>query len=121
MKYTMIFLWCLVALACSKNEGDASSEYFTSEALLINQLPVDGCSWHFSITQGDVNLRYSADAGSEERLIQPFIQTQSPTYGVYSIKVEISFRLTQKKRDVICGWNTILSMSEIEITSIKKI
>ncbi len=121
MRHSMIIIWCLLALACSKTGGDQTEEYASSEALLVNQLPVDGCSWHFSIVQNDTTLRYAADQASEESLVLPFIQTQQPTYGVYSLKVEISFKLTQKKRDVICGWNTISNLDEIEIISIRKI
>lgn len=121
MQPSMIIIWCLLSLACSKSGGDQVTDYFTTEALLVNQLPVDGCSWHFSIAQNDTTLRYAADQASEESLVLPFIQTQQPSYGVYSLKVEISFRSTQKKRDVVCGWNTISNMDEIEIISILKI
>jgi hypothetical protein len=121
MKHSMIIIWCLLSLACTKTGGDQHTGILTAEALLVNQLPVDGCSWHFSIAHNDTTVRYAADQVSEESLVLPFIQTQQPTYGIYSLKVEISFRLTQKKRDVVCGWNTISNMDEIEIISIRKI
>jgi len=121
MKYSMVLLWCLMVLACSKDGGENTDGYLTKEALLVNHLAVDGCGWHFSVTTGDANGQFAADETSQGNQVEPFIQSLSSQNGLYSIKVEITFKLTQNKRDVQCGWGKKTSMDEIEIKGIKKL
>lgn len=121
MKFTFLLFWSILASACTKNESGTGGEYLTREARLINQLAVDGCGWHFGLQLNDEYGQFAADQGSNESLVEPFIQSISSQNGVYSVNVEITFKLTQNKREVQCGWGKKSNMDEIEIKEIKKL
>jgi len=121
MKYSMIPLWCLFVLACSKNAGGTAEDLLTKEAKLINQLAVDGCGWHFGVDLEDEYGQFAADEESQKDVVEPFIQSLSSQNGLYSVPVEITFKLTNNKRDVLCGWNKTSNMEVIEIKAIREL
>ncbi|MDZ4708918.1 MAG: hypothetical protein SH818_11015 [Saprospiraceae bacterium] len=121
MKYSTILLWCLFVLACSKNGAAIAEDYLTKEAKLVNQLAVDGCGWHFGVDLDGEYGQFAADEATQRDVVEPFIQRLSSQNGVYSVKVEITFKLTNNKRDVLCGWNKTNSMEVIELKAIREL
>lgn len=118
MKPTVIFniLLVLGALACSSKINPANDT--KNVAKLSNSLPVDGCDWHFTVTVDKVTTEYAASESSKEK-VNTIIQAATPKYGVYSIDVEMTYRLTGNKKSVQCGWGKTSEMDEIEISEIK--
>ncbi|MFN8346349.1 MAG: hypothetical protein U0X91_15205 [Spirosomataceae bacterium] len=109
-------LLILVAMACSSKINPAAE--IKSTAQLINMLPVDGCGWHFTVGTGSETHEYAASDASQEK-VNTIIQGATPKYGVYSIDVEITYRLTGNKKSVQCGWGKTSEMEEIELSDIK--
>jgi hypothetical protein len=118
MKPTVILniLLILGLLACSSKINPATD--IKSVAKLSNSLPLDGCDWHFTVTLDKVITEYAASESSKEK-VNTIIQTATPKYGVYSIDVEMTYRLTGNKKSVKCGWGKTSEMDEIEISEIK--
>ena len=100
------------------NDGD----YITQEATLSDNLPVDGCSWHFTVNVGDEWNQYIANETSQAKVdeIIQSLQTVAAN-GLYSTKVEMTYKLTGTKRKVQCGWGKTPELDEIDIKTIKKI
>lgn len=120
MKPTLIFniLLLFVSVACSTKVNPANDT--KSIAKLANSLPVDGCDWHFTVTLDKVTTEYAASESSKEK-VNTIIQAATPKYGVYSVDVEMTYRLTGNKKSVQCGWGKTSEMDEIEISEIKLI
>lgn len=120
MKPTLIFniLLLFVSVACSTKVTPANET--KSIAKLANSLPVDGCDWHFTVTLDKVTKEYAASESSKEK-VNTIIQAATPKYGVYSVDVEMMYRLTGNKKSVQCGWGKTSEMDEIEISEIRLI
>ena len=118
MKSTIILniLLVLGSLACTSKINPVTDT--KSVAKLVNMLPVDGCDWHFTVTLDKVTTEYAPNESSKEK-VNTIIQTATPKYGVYSIDVEMTYRLTGNKKSVQCGWGKTSEMAEIEISEIK--
>lgn len=121
IKYA-VFLVCLMfPVACSQSVVEvAENDLITKKALLLNQLAVDGCGWHFAVAMGDEWGQYLA-SDKTNHLVYPLIEKAMTLTGTYSIGVEITFRLTGAKKEVECGWGTHLSMDEIEVVQVREV
>ena len=115
-------LFIILSLLACKPDSELNDDYITREATLSDNLPVDGCSWHFTVNVGDEWSQFVANETSQpkvDEIIQSLVTVSSN--GLYSTKVEISFKPTGTKRKVQCGWGTATELDEIDIRSIKKI
>lgn len=117
MKYGILLLLFSGLISCESKVAYEDQDYAIAEATLANNLAVDGCSWHFSITKGSEFTQYTNDASSQN-LVDKIILKANNQSGVWSIKVKITYRLTDAKKDVQCGWNTVTKMEEISIKEI---
>lgn len=119
MKPTIILniLLVLGSLVCSSKISPASDDT-KSVAKLVNSLPVDGCDWHFTVESNKETAQFSASNSSKEK-VNTIIQAATPKYGIYSVDVEMTYRLTGNKKSVQCGWGKTSDMEEIEISEIK--
>ncbi|MBK7609635.1 MAG: hypothetical protein IPO69_05500 [Saprospiraceae bacterium] len=117
MKIIPAFLF-LIIFSCGDKGTDLSDEFVTVEAKLVNQLPVDGCGWHFTLPLGDEWGQYVADDHSEAK-VDNIISQVASNNGIFEIKVNITFRLTGKTKEVQCGWGKKAAMDEIEVKELK--
>lgn len=121
-KFLFLALVAFALQYCS-TAGDAVAKlenYAENEATLMNQLPVDGCDWHFGVDLDDEWGQFVADAKSQPK-VDAIIAQAEQEFGVFQIKVKIRYRLTGTQREVQCGWGKKTKMEEIEIASIEKL
>lgn len=111
----------LLSIGCT-GSGELSNlkDYSENEALLANQLPVDGCDWHFGVDLGDEWGQYVADDKSKPK-VDKIIQAAANEANIWNIKVWIRYRLTGRQKEVECGWRTTTKMDEIEVLEIKRL
>jgi hypothetical protein len=95
-------------------------EYTESEATLSNQLPVDGCDWHFGVDLKDEWGQFVADAESQPK-VDALIKVAQQQFGIAQVKVKMRYRLTGKEREVQCGWGQKVKMAEISIAKIERL
>ncbi len=120
-KYAVILVCLMFSVACSQSVVEvAENDLITKKGLLLNQLAVDGCGWHFAVAMGDEWGQYLA-SDKTNHLVYPLIEKAMTLTGTYSIGVEITFRLTGAKKEVECGWGTHLSMDEIEVVQVREV
>ena len=122
MRKLLFFILVAIGLQyCTADDTVAKLEgYAEHEAILQNQLPVDGCDWHFGVDLDDEWGQFVADAASQPKVDALILQAQQ-VYGIAQVRVKMRYRLTGKQREVQCGWNTKTKMEEIEIVSIEKL
>lgn len=122
MQKLLFLMLILIGLQnCTPGDNVAKLEAFTeSEATLSNQLPVDGCDWHFSVDLKDAWGQFVPDAASQPK-VDALIKLAEQQFGIAQIKVNMRYRLTGKEREVQCGWGKKTMMAEIDIASIQKL
>jgi hypothetical protein len=122
MKIICFALTMLFLASCHQTSLLTEDDYVTQEATLSDNLPVDGCTWHFTVSLGDEWGQFVANESSQAKVdaIIQSLQTVSSN-GLYSAKVEMTYKLTNKIRKVQCGWGKTTDMEEIDIKTIKKI
>lgn len=122
MRKLLFFILVTIGLQfCTAENAVANLEgYAEHEAILQNQLPVDGCDWHFGVDLDDEWGQFVADKASQPKVDALIAQAQ-PVYGISHVRVKMRFRLTGNQREVQCGWNQKTKMEEIEIASIEKL
>jgi hypothetical protein len=122
MKLYLVLITALLLATCHPDAVLNDGDYLTQEATLSDNLPVDGCSWHFTVNLGDKQEQYLANETSQAKVDAIIQSLQSvSSNGLYSTKVEMTYKLTGNKRSVQCGWGKTSEMDEIDISSIKKI
>lgn len=122
MRKLLFFILITIGLQyCTTDDATAKLEAYTeNEAILQNQLPVDGCDWHFGVDLDDEWGQFVADKASQPKVDALILQAE-PVFGISQVKVKIRYRLTGNQREVQCGWNKKTKMEEIEIASIEKL
>ena len=122
MQKLLFLMFLLIVLqTCTQDDNVAKLEgYSETEAILQNQLPVDGCDWHFGVDLVDEWGQFVPDAASKPK-VDAMIKLAEPQFGISQIKVKLRYRLTGKEQDVQCGWGKTTKMAEIEIASIQKL
>lgn len=123
MKNLLLFTILLVcALSCHKSDKNAPDDTVETRARIVSNLAVDGCNWHFEIT--------NADSANIATLIptlatEPKVKAAVPVFGTedaYSfIDVKLKYRRAHTKRDLLCGFRRTLSVDEIEVLEISRI
>lgn len=118
----LFFIFVAIGLQfCTDEQAVANLEdYSEIEAVLINQLPVDGCDWHFGVDLDDEWGQFVADKASQPKVDALIAQAQQ-VYGIAQVRVKMRYRHTGNQREVQCGWNQKTKMAEIDIASIEKL
>lgn len=116
---TLVVVFGLLAWIGSCSEESDINEAVTVEAdaVWMNQLAADGCSWHFSIESGDSTLNIVPTDGSIKK-IENAVGKIEDAYS--STNVHLKYSLTGKKKDVECGWGSKASFDEVTVYEIYK-
>lgn len=122
MRKLLFFILVVTGLQfCTEEEAVAKLEgYAENEAILQNQLPVDGCDWHFGVDLGDEWGQFVPNKASQSK-VDALIKQASMEFGIAQVRVKMRYRLTGNQKEVQCGWNTKTKMEEIDIASIEKL
>lgn len=118
MKEIFFLVLVLVFTNCTKSNEVTSLEGFEEhEAVLIYQLPADGCDWHFVVEIAEEVVQLVADNGTLPK-VQQFIADQNEAS---PLEVILNYKLTGKNKEVTCGWGTTVKMKEIQVAKITKL
>jgi len=109
-------LWAL--LGCTSSELTPVDDFETTNAKLINNIAVDGCEWHLTVDLKDEIAQFLPNDASQSKVDAIIKQVKSQN-GLYNIEVKMTYRLTNKKKTVRCGWGKDGSFDEIDIADIQ--
>lgn len=125
----LMFLGFFVFLGCS-NESEEVSALSASTAevkgiIKPNGLAYDGCDTHIQIEKDGEMIMYVPTANSKN-LVDNIVKTEQSTLAqgemlFKPIPVLISYSLTGKKGELLCGWGKRSTLDEISISKISKI
>lgn len=118
MKTVALIIFGFLAWIGCEDTKDMMGETLQTEAVLVDNIAVDGCSAHFEVSASDTTLWYGASAASE-KLVTNFLRSEEPQYGVFAIPVVIKYRATLKSKTIQCGWGTTRETQEIEVISVR--
>jgi hypothetical protein len=110
----MLLLLCCVLACTDASHGDSNTNPVeTIEALYRNDLPIDGCDWHFYKYSPTETLQLVEDLASKSKT--DALKKMSLSH----LNVLITYQLTGKTQPVKCGWNTTRDMDEINIIKVE--
>jgi hypothetical protein len=115
----LISVFCVLAWigGCSENSDEVDSVTFEAEGKWLNTLAADGCSWHFAITSKDTTLNFVPNESSISKIEAAVGKME----GAYSINdVYLKYALTDRKREIQCGWGHTATYDEINVIDIKR-
>ncbi|GAB3175408.1 hypothetical protein [Telluribacter humicola] len=120
MRYSLLVLLLFGLLMACQNEEDINPDgTIETNAQLVNNLPVDGCEWHFMINHGSHTTFYLPTKATAFR-VETIIATLPKTGGAITSRVRIRYRPTSQKGQVQCGFGRIAEYDEIEIIEIRE-
>ncbi|GAA4446920.1 hypothetical protein GCM10023189_02580 [Nibrella saemangeumensis] len=120
---TIAIIFCLIAGAvwtCQKTTDiePAAAEVIEKKAILVYELPVDGCSWHFSIDNGDESSRFAPTEASEKKVREFAEKSNLFQTGLMRAEVKIRYQITGKSRTIECGFGAKVPLEEIDVLDI---
>jgi hypothetical protein len=118
--YKIILLFFAVGLFSCEEGANLEQESIIAEGRLINQLPADGCDWHF-VFDNEKFPNHFAFSDESKKLVQPFIDNVTLANGLPQVKVKVTYTLTDKKKRVQCGWGATNDMDELTVIGIEKL
>lgn len=118
MKILALTIFGLLAWIGCEDTKDLSGETLQVEAVLVDNVAVDGCAAHFEVKTSDTTLWYGASATSE-KIVTDFLRKESAQYGVFSIPVLVKYKETSRSKSLQCGWGATREIDEIEVISIR--
>lgn len=124
---SIITLSILVNTCISITEKDTSPVIETNAIIFNNNLPVDGCAEHISLIDSkgdkikDVLPSEASSAMFKSLLNAEISKLPENTYtGNIQISVVLTYKTTQEKGELICGWGNKSTVEIIEIVNIKR-
>lgn len=118
MKLILFLNILLLAGLIACNSEMTPKDSITTKAKLANALAIDGCDWHLTIVVDNQTVTFLPSDSSKER-VNSLIQRAVAQYGVYSVDVEMKYKLTGRKQTVKCGWGKTGEYDEIDVLEIK--
>lgn len=112
-KIMLLFLCCALACTDAPNSDADTQPVETTEAIYRNDLPVDGCDWHFYKYSPTETLQLVEDLASKPKT------DALKKMSLSSLNVIITYKRTGKTQTVKCGWNTTREMDEINIIQVE--
>ena len=131
MKNALLFIIISVFLSCTtitQEENASPSPVIETTAIVFNNnLPVDGCAEHISFldTKGD-KIKDVLPTEASMKLFMDVLNTEirkvpEGNYtGNIQIEVNLRYKETEEKGELICGWGNKSIVDKIEIVSITK-
>lgn len=117
---TVASLICFFILISCQNETKEGlgDDYISKAAIYRNDLPADGCDWHFYIFENNEGLQLIED--EESRSKTTILKAEAANTGALpNLKVMLTYKLTGKSQKVQCGWNKIVDFQEIHIDNVE--
>lgn len=118
MKSLIVLFGLIVWIGSCSDETEAlTAEESEVDATWVNMLASDGCSWHFAINSKDSTIFLAPSEASLGKIESSIGKME----GYYVITdVHLKYRLTGKKKDVLCGWGHTANYDEIDVLEIGK-
>lgn len=113
-----LFFW----VSCNKSDKNIEGETVETRARIVNNLAVDGCEWHFEITNADSS---NTKTVIPTRATEPKVKAAVPKYGTedaYSfIDIDLKYRPAGTQRKITCGFGRMSAVDEVEVLEISQI
>lgn len=128
MKMLSIIMLSVLMNTCTTDAENNTVPLIEANAIIFNNnLPVDGCAEHISLvdTKGDkikdVLPTEASSAMFKSLLKSEIAKLPENTYtGNIQISVVLTYKTTQEKGELICGWGNKSIVEVIEIINIKR-
>lgn len=124
---SIITLSILVNTCTAITEEDTRPLIEANAVIFNNNLPVDGCAEHISLIDSkgdkikDVLPTEASSAMFKSLLNTEIAKLPENTYtGNIRIPVILTYKATQEKGELICGWGNKSTVEIIEIVNIKQ-
>ena len=118
----MMALLLVAAVGCDKSDQELDGEVVETRARIVNNLAVDGCSWHFEVTNRDSSKITSL---VPTLATEPTVKSAVPKWGTedaYSfINVNLKYRRAGTSREIPCGFGTMQDMDEVEVVEVRAV
>ncbi|PWJ57225.1 hypothetical protein CLV98_108145 [Dyadobacter jejuensis] len=116
--WTMLMAVLIFGACQSEKVGELQQDVVERDAKWVNMLAADGCSWHFQVFQADSTIASLVASEASLKLIEAELGSLESSYSTTNVRLRYS--RTGNKREVTCGWGTLLPMDEIKVVSIQK-
>lgn len=128
MKILSVIILSIWVNSCTTDTDDNNAPLIEANAIIYNNsLPADGCAEHISLIDSkgdkikDVLPSEASSAMFKNLLDTEIAQLPKNTYtGNFQIPVVLTYKTTQEKGELICGWGNKSTVEIIEIVSIKR-
>lgn len=124
---SIITLSILINTCAAITEEDTRPVIEANAVIFNNNLPVDGCAEHISLIDSkgdkikDVLPSEASNAMFKSLLNAEIAKLPENTYtGNIQIPVVLTYKTTQEKGELICGWGNKSTVEIIEIINIKQ-
>lgn len=119
MKFIKFIIGIILLSACSADQTDLEAvKVEVKNVIYKNELPVDGCDWHFSFVDKTESIQWVEDIESKSKT--DYLKTEAmKATGLPKVEVILTYQLTGKNQKVNCGWNTTTEMPEIKIIKVE--
>lgn len=122
MKNLLLLATLFIWIGCNNSNKEIDGEVVETRARIVNNLAVDGCEWHFEITDVDSsNIKTVVPT----RATEPKVKAAVPKYGTedaYSfIDINLKYRPTGTQRKITCGFGSMSTVDEVEVLEISQI
>jgi hypothetical protein len=128
MKILSIITLSILLNTCSADTDENTAPLLEANAIVFNNnLPVDGCAEHISLIDSkgdkikDVLPTEASNAMFKNLLKAEIAKLPENTYsGNIKIPVLLTYKATQEKGELICGWGNKSTVDIIEIVNITR-
>lgn len=128
MKMLSIITLSILLNTCSADTDENTAPLMEANAIIFNNnLPVDGCAEHISLIDSkgdkikDVLPTEASNAMFKNLLNAEIAKLPENTYsGNIKIPVLLTYKTTQEKGELVCGWGNKSTVDIIEIVNITR-
>jgi hypothetical protein len=128
MKILSIIILSIMLRTCTIIADEDTSPVIETNAIIFNNnLPVDGCAEHISLVNSkgdkikDVLPTEASNAIFKNLLNAEIAKLPKDTYtGNIQIPVVLTYKTTQEKGELICGWGNKSTVEIIEIVNVTR-
>lgn len=122
MKNLLILATLFIWMGCNNSDKEIDGAFIETRARIVSNLAVDGCEWHFEITNADSS---NVKTVVPTRATEPKVKAAVPKYGTedaYSfIDINLKYRPAATQRKITCGFGSMATVDEVEVLEISQI